>query len=905
MTWQPQPEGLATIADLLVGGHSLDNEVQRHVQQEMHNLATNLPEFPCYLATILAGTSGHPAHLRTVAGYALKSYLINYLRVVQPAVLQYVKHAVLSVLGDRDDDVNKVAGTLISFLLSQVRIDGWPEALARLCDLLADPAHPAFNAALSTVHKVCEDDSDDLILSPKQPLATLLPRLTALVPSPNERVAVDAIRSISELVHGETHVVDRGIDAFLPSLFSRAMEPSAELRKAVCYCLVKILEFRPDKLEAQLDDIIAYMITCTQNADLAIALEACEFWLVIAEHPDYADTLAQYLPQLVPTLLSRMVYSAEELEELGGDEDDAHVPDADQDLKPRHYRGKSHDASSGSSAPRDPNAAAAESDESDLDMDDDDDEDDAVNQWTLRKCSAAALDTLANVYGPAILETLLPLLHERLSSKDWLVRESGILALGATAEGCMEGIAVHLPQLVPYLLNMLQDRPLVRSITAWALGRFANWIIYEGSSFLPQFVEGLLANCKHGNKKVQEASCSGLATLEEAAGPNIAPYIPAILPTLITCFQHYQRRNMLVLYDCTSTLAEAVGGELNRPEYINVLVPVLMGQWNALSDENETLLALFECLASVAIALGIGFSPQAKGVVERCIRIIQKTYVAIEEHAKNPAQVPEPNRDYYIVSLDLIAGVVQGLGASSESLVQMYQHDLMTCLKLTLEDPLPAVKQSALGMFGDLVVNSFIHVRPYAHDFLAVAINYIQSSDEQSWLRLSNNAVWVCAELTDRLGLEMQRVAPALWDRILAILCNRHGREPPAMLAENCALAAGRLGNIAPELLAKDLNRFGGVWATQMINTRDGPEKEASFLGFLKIIQANPAGLVPVLPVFLDALVHYQVVAPQTEEQFVGVANAYKDMCGPQQWERIIAAVPQASQQALRQRFRV
>ena len=36
------------------------------------------------------------------------------------------------------------------------------------------------------------------------------------------------------------------------------------------------------------------------------------------------------------------------------------------------------------------------------------------------------------------------------------VKESGILALGAIAEGCMQGITPHLPELIPYLINMLQ-----------------------------------------------------------------------------------------------------------------------------------------------------------------------------------------------------------------------------------------------------------------------------------------------------------------------------------------------------------------------------------------------------------------------------------------------------------------
>ena len=53
----------------------------------------------------------------------------------------------------------------------------------------------------------------------------------------------------------------------------------------------------------------------------------------------------------------------------------------------------------------------------------------------IGKCSAAALDCLSNVFKQDLLPILLPLLKETLSSPQWEIKESGILALGAVAEG--------------------------------------------------------------------------------------------------------------------------------------------------------------------------------------------------------------------------------------------------------------------------------------------------------------------------------------------------------------------------------------------------------------------------------------------------------------------------------------
>lgn len=53
----------------------------------------------------------------------------------------------------------------------------------------------------------------------------------------------------------------------------------------------------------------------------------------------------------------------------------------------------------------------------------------------LGKCSAAALDVLANVFREDLLMHILPLLKELLFHPEWVVKESGILVLGAIAEG--------------------------------------------------------------------------------------------------------------------------------------------------------------------------------------------------------------------------------------------------------------------------------------------------------------------------------------------------------------------------------------------------------------------------------------------------------------------------------------
>ena len=153
---------------------------------------------------------------------------------------------------------------------------------------------------------------------------------------------------------------------------------------------------------------------------------------------------------------------------------DQHVPDRDSDIRPRFHKVKTHVADQQGQP-----EAGGTGDGEDSDSDEEDElRKEALSDWNLRKCSAAALDVLSNVFHHTLLPVLLPLLKQNLFSSDWLVKEAAILALGAVSEGCMDGMVQHLPELVPFLISCLADsKALVRSITCWSLSRYAHWIV--------------------------------------------------------------------------------------------------------------------------------------------------------------------------------------------------------------------------------------------------------------------------------------------------------------------------------------------------------------------------------------------------------------------------------------------
>lgn len=48
------------------------------------------------------------------------------------------------------------------------------------------------------------------------------------------------------------------------------------------------------------------------------------------------------------------------------------------------------------------------------------------------------------------------------------------------------------------------------------------------------------------------------------------------------------------MYDAIGTLADSVSYHLNKPEYINLLMPPLIQKWNVLKDDDKDLFPLLE-----------------------------------------------------------------------------------------------------------------------------------------------------------------------------------------------------------------------------------------------------------------------------------------------------------------------
>ena len=698
-TWQPNTQTLADVAHVLSASLSSDNNVRR---QAAHHLdeAQKLPDINGYLAYILAYATDADVPVRSAAGLLLKNDIRVNAEGVSVPILAYIKESVVRGLGDQANLCRSICGSVITTILFKGGIMGWPEIIPNLMEML-DSSNDGENAALlqdgafSAMVKICEDSAKalDMDYGGQRPLEYLIPKFIHLTKSPMETVRSRAIQCLCQFIPIKAEPLIQHLDEFLAALFGLATDASADVRKNVCRGLVMLLDIRPDKIAPNLGSIVEYMMYSTQGDDEQVALEACEFWLSVADQPSLTQHLEPYLEKIVPMLLKGMVYSEMDLLALGIDEDDDYnVEDKAEDIKPQFAKTVTHAANGAaavgkaSSDAKKPDVGEDEEEEEE-EEDYDDDDDDPYADWNLRKGSAAALDAFATQFHEKILVRVLPYLRENIGSSDWLRREASVLALGAIADGCMDGVVPHLPELYPYLLSLLRDpRPLVRQITCWTLGRYSQWAVdlptdEAKKQFLEPLIFSLLATVNDKNKRVQEAGYSAFATMEEEAGPILMPYLSPIVQHLCLALQQFQRKALMVVYDGIQTLANAVAQGLNNATYLQAIVPLIMDKWASVDELDQSLLLILECLSAVAMAAGSGFVPYAKQTYSMSLNLLTSTLTkqqaAIQDHS-----LDVPSYEINILVLDHMSSLSGALGNQFHLLVSSQEPSILQLLQI-------------------------------------------------------------------------------------------------------------------------------------------------------------------------------------------------------------------------------
>ncbi|PON45056.1 Armadillo-like helical [Parasponia andersonii] len=873
--WQPKEEGFTEICGLLEQqiSHSSTSADKSQIWQQLQHYS-QFPDFNNYLAFILARAEGKSVDVRQAAGLFLKNNLRTAYKSMVPAYQQYIKSELLPCLGSGDKNIRSTVGTIVSAIVQLGGVAGWSELLQALVSCLDSNDLNHMEGAMDALSKICEDipqelDSDIPGLA-ERPINIFLPRLFKFFQSPHSSLRKLSLGSVNQYIMLMPTALYMSMDQYLQGLFVLSNDHASEVRKLVCTAFVQLIEVRPSFLEPHLRNVIEYMLLVNKDTDDEVALEACEFWSAYCEAQLPPENLREYLPRLIPVLLSNMVY-ADDDESLIDAEEDESVPDREQDIKPRFHSSRFH----GSDGVED-------------------DDDDIVNVWNLRKCSAAALDILSNVFGDEILPTLMPLVQTNLSNSGdeaWKEREAAVLALGAIAEGCINGLYPHLSEIVAFLIPLLDDKfPLIRSISCWTLSRFSKFIVQgvghqQGYEQFDRVLMGLLRRILDTNKRVQEAACSAFATLEEEAAEELAPRLEIILQHLMCAYGKYQRRNLRIVYDAIGTLADAVGGELNQPAYLDILMPPLIAKWQQLSNADKDLFPLLECFTSISQALGTGFASFAEPVFQRCINIIQTQQLAKVDPVSAGAQY---DKEFIVCSLDLLSGLAEGLGSGIESLIS--KSNLIDLLLHSCTDDASDVRQSAFALLGDLARVCPVHLRPRLPEFFDVSAKQLNTPKLKETVSVANNACWAIGELAVKVRQEISPVVMTVISCLVPIL--QHAEGLNKSLIENSAITLGRLAWVCPELVSPHMEHFMQPWCLALSMIRDDIEKEDAFRGLCAMVRANPSGALSSLVSMCKAIASWHEIRnEELHNEVCQVLQGYKQMLVNGAWDQCMSSL--------------
>lgn len=888
MSWTPNEQGLQQVMELLINSRKGNTQVQMECTRKLKQFNDNVPDFNIYLVYIFAKCKDIDPADRQAAGLILKANLKEKLVDLPETAKEHLKLLLLDALGDDIQFIRTTAGTLITFILYWDTIEGWPTCTTQLLSMLGANTNnlTLTDGITACLAKVCEDNYSQFVGEYSDQLSFLIPALIKFMEYPDENVKKNALSSILQFFQLDPipkQMLDH-IDLFLTCLFNIANENSIGLRKYACRAFVLMLDI-PQYLKPSIGTVIEYMIHCTASDDETLSLDACEFWTVLLsldpKNPcqQFYPILQNYIGQLVPVLLSKMQYSEFEQASLLHDSE---TPDKDSDINPTVYHMKPKDS--------------IEDDQYDDDEDDYeewDEDEDGGEDWSLRKCSATSLDLLSNIYGSSILPFLLPQIEQKMVPEmPWPVKESAILALGAVSDGCMTGMLQHLPKLIPYLLAVINDeKPLVRNITCWSLSRYSRWIVEQP---LDKYFEPVLAAVLRAmldtNKCVQEAASSAFATLEEHAKTLLIPYLKHVLETIASAFQIYQKKNIFILYDAIRTLCDSVGAHLNKPIFIQLVIPPLITKWNSLLDDDKDLLPLLECLTGVATALQSGFQSFAEPVFHRCLKIIQSVY---DMEKKNPE---EADREFVICSLDLIGGILEGLGPSMNQILS--NSPLLNILFVCMKDKYQDVRQSAFGVIGDLAKTAIDYLKNALPQFLPILIANLNSKAPS----VCNNACWSIGEITVKIGAEITPFVPEILTKMIPILNTPNTN---ASLVENLSVSIGRLGLVCPQLISPSLPIICKNLCLGLSKVTNKVEREHGYAGLCAIVRVNPTGAVQHFPFVLDAISNCPDPSQELKVEFLNILQGFKQGMGEQAWSSFLSSVPEDITLKLKQDFNI
>jgi len=915
--------------DLLRASRQPDAEVQKNVYRKFETLRTN-SEFNQCLAYIFSNPKAIDLVTRRQAGILLMRNLANGRVYSQMAagVKKQVRDSILRCIDDKNRQIRITFGNILATIAKLEKGNGpW---LGFLAKNLANPNLLIQDSTMIVVESLMEDCGEELLKAHPQELQMLMQKVVEKMKSNNEEIRHMAISAVGQAIGPGMPSPFQGLtEQYLQNLFVLAKDSSPKVLLRVGWAFIALQEAGSSQLKMRFEDCIKVMLHLASKSDEKVVFCAFEFFRLLLQHGNLprsdwfatreksmaqgalAKMLGPYLKNLVPLLLRSLVFSEEELADLG-EEKDSHVPDTAQEVAPRHARQSKGKFSS---------------------------KVDAVSrgedgcEWSVRKSSANSLDSLAMlVQGKDLLPIFLPLVNQLLKHKQWLRRESGVLALGAVAGGCASGIKEHLESLFALLIKGSNDeRSAIRRITCWTLSRYAPVLLQsdEDNKFLRPLVKTLLEKMGDCSKKVQKAACSAmLRVFEETAARHgarkVALFLEPVLMKVGKCMGSYQEANRHMLYDLIGTIARTAGPKFREQhKFLEGAVSSMLQHWSKMETGSYGLFPLLESLSAIALSAEQKFLPYAKVIFPQCLKLIMMNLKTLQELRWRQKQVEAKQQqkrqqqrdselhsdsrfqrfegtDSVVCCIELAGCIYRALGKVETHLAE--PKAVFETLIACCSDPNPFIRQSAMAWMGDVVCASPGFIGGYFRDIARVIVLNLDSAHPF----VCSNAAWALGEAAIRLGPRcMAPFTDAAMRKMIPILNNSSdGGEKQSQLQRDSglfhsiALTISRLGLVCPGETGKHLEHFAKAWCESLTKTAQNEhprEVEMAFRGLCGVVPKRPQAMrsAPIFVALCEALASFKPPSQELHSMVKSLLHNFRAMFGSRWGEYFGKCSPQ------------
>lgn len=656
----------------------------------------------------------------------------------------------MSVLSDPVEDLRRTAGDVITTMLRVKGYESWPGLVSNLVNCLTNSDANIVLGSFQALEMLCEDFTYDINNDRTHPLNDLMPTVLQFFRHDHPQVRLYAISCIQKFIFLQPNVMLANMNAFLDGFFHLARENNPVIQERVLIAFHTLVDCRLSSLEQRFGEVVELMLAAQKQGNNDVAVRALEFYPLLSHYAAFCNgRLREYLPRVLEVLMSRMVWTEEDLQEIRAESERAQ-----ENVRPTFTTSRVGGTRG--------------------DSDDDSEEYDRLEKWGPRSAAGLALEKLAQVMEEPFLPYFLKLLEQGFNSSNWMLREAALMSLGSISIGKKMYLKEHLPAIVPYLFELFKDEHyLIRTITCWTASRYAEWIFLQPDvqKNAHALMTGLLNLVTDSHPRVRRAAVSAIGLVARNIDIKIEPYCDAICQLFRQAFQSRSTLMRNCLYDSISSLSGAMGEKFANGNYMNLIMPPLLEDYERMSNDDPRLFPLLECFAYIAFHIRDKFAPFAKPVFNRCLALIQQYFMSMAMIEQNPQEEP-PDRYFVICSLDTISSLAEALRNDFHKLV--HDSNFVALLLNVMKTPRPDFDQSSFAAVGDMARFAM----GYLHEGLKEIYPLLLAGMRPRFSEACNNAIWALGECVIR-G-DPQLIAPtvvAVMERLFTIFVDRNAED--------------------------------------------------------------------------------------------------------------------------------